>query len=347
MNLKLLIIGVVFAALAVASCGRGGSEQIATVNGEAITMDEFVQYLKTKDRVRIITDQGQIVEAPVYQVLGNGQTLGTTLAYQAIEDLISRKLIAQVAKDEQVYPTEREVMAELDFRKKLNAGYVQAQNNLGMTMDRIKDQLYVELATEKLLTKGITVSDADLEKFIKENKLDRDPETADLQYIYVRAPAAKQRVDRELATGASFGTVAVRYSEAPNAKETNARFPVRIVDRLLEPMKSAVRKTPEGRTTDWINLQDGSAKFYVEKKSPEKPLKLDDTRRQLLKREIAKLQGRRAKDLGKRLADKLFASESKILVVPNDLKDMWKQAMDRAKKDRKVSVPTSSEGEGQ
>jgi len=313
----------------IAGCGNRGGGVVATVNGEAITMDEFVGYLKTKERVRVVTNQG-MAEARVAE----------TLAYQAMEDMIMRRIVAQLARDEKVFPTDAETINEIEFRKKLSPNFVQLMNAQGMNWERIKEQLRIELATERLLSKGITITDDQLDKFIADNKLDREPATADLIWVFVKTPALRAQVDSDLKSGTSFSTVAARYTEAPRSKEQNCRYPTRVLAQLPDVIRPTVQKTSEGQSTDWVPGDGGWAKFFVEKKAPERKLTLDAAKREFYRREMAKAQGARAKDLDKRITDKLF--ESDVSVGPKELADLWKIAMERARKDRKVDIPAAT-----
>ena len=103
------------ASLALAGC-RGGSSSgasgdLAVVNGEAIPMDEYYRYLERKPAVQVVAPQngqlqaGQIAEMPTAAPLG----------FQAMRDLINRRILIDVARDEKVMPTEADVATELQF----------------------------------------------------------------------------------------------------------------------------------------------------------------------------------------------------------------------------------------
>ncbi len=296
------------------------------VNGESVTMDEFVEHLKNKGSVRVNTGQG-VAELPV----------ADTLAYQGLDDLIKVKLVEQMAKDEGVYPTPADVTKELEFRKKLDPAYVTNQTARGITFGRLKQLLTFQLAQERLVSKGVTVPMEEVEKFIKENPAQfKEPATVDLLWAFVKTEAGKARIDADLKTGQSFSSVAMRYSEAPNARGTNARFAVRAVDQLPPAVKSAVGNTAEGRTTGWVSGDGGWAKFYIEKRTPAKPVEMTLEKKQFVQRELARARGTRASDLVKRLDDKL--SEADIKVQQEDLAALWKAARERAAKEKEANT---------
>ncbi|MBI5707484.1 MAG: SurA N-terminal domain-containing protein [Armatimonadetes bacterium] len=319
----------------IAGCGGKGAAggTLANVNGDAISMDDFLNYLKTKDTVRVMTNQG-VQQARVAESLG----------YQALQELVLRKVVVQLSKKEGVYPDDAKVAAEIEFRKKLDPQFVTKATSTGLTLDRIKEQLRVELASEGLLTKGVTVSDAELDQLIQTNKLDVTPAMADLVWVFVLTDTKKKQVDTELLSGQSFTSVARRLSDARDKEETGARFGERVIARMPKPVQDAIAKVAEGGTTAWIAGDGGWAKFYVEKKSADKKEALSPEKRTYFKRELAKSKGAKAKDLDARLADFLLSSDVKV--EPKDLQSVWEKAIERAKKDRKVSAPGTSPDTG-
>lgn len=305
--------------LALAGCGSKGGGNLATVNGEPITLEQFHKYLEYKPQVQVVVGNGQVAQA---QVAGS-------LGLMAMEDLLRQRLILQMAKDEGVAPTEQDVIKELEFQKKRTPDFVKELQARGLNLGEIRESLAVDIATERLYTKGITVDMAEVEKYIRDNK-DQffEPATVDMLWVFVRDEANKKNVDTELASGQAFAAVAKRYSQLPGAA-TNQRFPQRVVDALPKEIKDMVAKTPESQQSSWLKFTDGWAKFYVERKEARKPINMDDTRKEVLRRQIALERGRKASDLDQRLQERLKAA--KIEVQYDDMKDLWKQAEKRLK----------------
>ncbi len=298
------------------------------VNGESISAEDFNKYLATKETVTVIIPNSGPADL---QVAGS-------LAFQALKDLVARKVLMQLAKDEGVAPEEKDVLAELDTRKKLNPNYVKQMTAGGMSIQRLKEDIAVGLARERLLTKGITVSMDEVNKYIANNKeLFMDPARADMQWVFVKAAAAKAAVDKELATGQPFGSVAQRLSEYPKAREDQGRFPQNEVRRMPPELQTLVNKTAELKVTEWLKLQDGFAKFYISKKTAAKAIQMDDVRKGLVQRQLAQERGSQAVDLNKRISDKLRQSEIKI--DDPSLKDPWDKAMEELKKASGNDVP--------
>lgn len=329
---KTILIGVAasLAALFVAGCGRGGGGGLAMVNGESISAEDFNKYLETKDTVTVMTPSGP-AEARV----------AGSLAFQALKDLVARKILMQLAKDEGVAPAEADVLAELELRKKLNPNYIKQVTAGGMSIQRLKEDIAVGLAREKLLSKGITITKDEVDKYIATNKeAFMEPARADMQWIFVKTEAAKSAVDKELATGQPFSSVAQRLSEFPNARQDQGRFPQAVIRDMPQELQDLVSKTPELKVSEWLKLSDGWAKFSIQKKTPAKAINMDESRKLLVQRQLAQERGGQAVDLNKRISDKLKSSE--IKVEDPSLKEPWERAMEELKKASGADVPKGS-----
>jgi len=324
-----LFLGI--AAMIGHGCGKGAAAggNLAVVNGEAISLDEYHSYLERKSSVQVITQMGP-QEARVFGSLG----------LQGLRDLINRRIVLQIAKDEQVMPTDKEINEELDFQTKRRPSFVKTLTASGMTLDQIRADLALDLAQEKILTKGITVTPDEVSKFIKENpKKFATPEQAQLLWIVVKGADKKSQVDADLGAGQPFGVVAGRYSEAPNARQSGGMYNESVVEKFPPRLRGIIAKTDELKTTDWLADGANFVKFYVQKKVKEKPVLIDDTLKEAVRRDLAKQRGSQANDLAKRMQDKL--KTAKIDVQVPQLKDAWDRAFDALLKEQ-VSPSTST-----
>lgn len=318
------ILAAVLTAAVAGGCGGGKnpaseSKNLVIVNGQSISMADYYEYLEVKNAVSVRA-QGQTVTLPVAETLG----------FQALQDLIQRQLLLQMATDEGVAPTEKDVLDEIEFKKKINPNVVRELQARGMTLKQIKDTIMADLAQERLLTKGITVTDQEVQQYINDNKKQfTEPERYDMQWILVKDDSVKAKVDQEIRSGTNFGQLAIQYSLDPQAKQSTGRFPNGVIEGLPEAVRKVVVAAPEGGTSNWVRIEAGWAKFYVEKKNPAKPVVMDEAKMTLLKRQMAMQRGGKALDLSKRLADKL--REAKVDIKYSDLKTPWEKLMERVK----------------
>ncbi len=308
------------ALLTIVGCGKKGEgEAIASVNGESIARKAYFDHLERKQVVQVQTPRGP----------ADAQVVGS-LGLQAMQDLINRRLLLQMAAQENVMPQKVDIDKELAYQTKRRPDFVSYLTDKGLTIDMIREDLKFDIARERLLTKGVSVTAADVELYIKENPKEfMEPAQAQLLYIVVSSPAKRAQVEKELSSGQNFQVLATRYSEAPQARETGGMFPETRITSMPKKLQAIVQATPELKMTSW--QQDGKnwVKFFVQKKQGEKPIPMDDTKKEFVRRQLAMQQGQRANDLGKRLNDML--TQGKINVSVPYLKGPWDKAVERAR----------------
>jgi len=323
-------VALATAALVMTGCSRGGGNKLATVNGDSISLDEFYQYLEIKPTVRVMVN-GQATDAQVADTIG----------FQAFQDLIGQKLLLQMAADENLIPNDADVTKELDFQKKLNPQLVDQLRARGMDLTQIKDSLKIDLSRERLMTKGVKVTEADVDDFIKKNPdTFTEPATIDMLWIFITDIRKQKDIDSELESGQGFSTVALRYSEDPNAREAQGRFPVRVQSQIPQVVLAQVQNLPAGKSTGWFKANNGWCKCYVDSKKPAKPIQIDAVKRELVKRQVALQRGRQSIDLGKRLADRL--KTAKIEVVYEAMKAPWKEVVKKLQEAGDMKTDTTA-----
>jgi len=326
---KIGILGLCATALAVAGCGSK-NDGLANVGGEEISLQEFREYLEIMPNARVSV-QGQVARLPVMDTLG----------FQAMQDLVGYKILMQLAADEGVLPTPADVAKELTFRTQLDPAFVNNLTSTGLTLAQVRDSLKIDLARERLLTKGITVTKEDAEQYIKDNPRQFvEPATAQSYVIVVSSEAARDQVDRDLAGGEPFKQVAMRSSELDNAKATEGRFQYTVLSQYPSDIRPIIERTPELKQTEWIKFDRGFAKFYVESKTPEKPVSMDDNRKEQLRRQLALQYGQAASDLDRRLVDKL--KESKVNVGYKSMSKRWDEYAAEVTKRGELEKPNQS-----
>ena len=291
---------------------------IASVNGTKISAKEYVDYLKRKSVVQVQTGNGN-QEA---RVVG-------TLGMQALRDLVNRKLLLQLAEKEGVLPSDKDVDGELEFKTKLRPDFVTFLTDQGLSMDMIRDDLKFDLAKERLQTKGITVSAADTDAYIKKHREQfTEPAQAQVFYVLVTSDKAKAAVDAKLKT-TEFPKVAGEFSEAPGAKEYQGAYPVTEIQAMPAKLQGLVNQTPAGKATSWQADGKSWVKFFVRAKQPAKPMQVSETQKEYVRRELAMDKGQREGALGKKLNELL--TQSQIDVTDAYLKEPWGRAYSQAK----------------
>ncbi len=319
-------------ALTVVGCGKGGGggEELAVVNNVTIPMVDYFKTMERKNRLTAFVNPQALAADPSSGRLGTQLTVvqpSPSLAFQALQECIANEIIRQVAKDEAVYPKPEDVEAEIKLEEERDPNFVKNLSQEGLSIDQIKSELTLRLARLNLQAKGVTVTDADVDKFVKDNPAQFTvPAKAALQYIEVNDQKTRDLADKELKEGQMFAAVAQHYSTQPNGKEMQYRFPEETIANMAPALQKLVGETKEFTATKWV-FDDGRkkwVKFYVQRKTKPQPVNMNNYLRQMVKRELQRTKGARSQDPNKRIAEKL--KTSKIEIKVKYLEEPWKKA---------------------
>jgi len=169
------------------STGGVGDEAVATVDNEAITANELYQ-------------------AMLKQV-------GT----QAIDQLITERLIDRAAAEKNIQVTDEDLNAELE---KIKAGFPDEETfnqqlaAAGYTVDSLKEQLKPQVKLTKLVEPEIQVTDEDIQTYYEENKASYEtPEQVRASHILVDSKEEAETILAELKGGADFAELAKKHSK--------------------------------------------------------------------------------------------------------------------------------------
>lgn len=233
MRKALILVISVMAILSLLS-GCGG-KTVAVVNGEKITKAEL--------------------QSEAEKVAGK----------DVLRNLIMEKAILQSAKKEGVYPTKEEIEKELEFRKRENPTLLDDLKKQGLTLDDYKHQIMVSLAETNLLTKGIKVTDKEVEDAFKKYKplLDR----VRLRWIVNVSEGEIKKAKQKLESGAFFEVVAKDASQDVLTKDKGGDMGYVSLSQLrqIDPKLAEVAMSlPLGKVSDIIKLRNGYALIRVE-----------------------------------------------------------------------------------
>ncbi len=206
-KVNLVLLALVILTTALAGCGKKG---LIRVNGEKVSKDEFVQRM---ERIPVQTQEGNKLA---------GQYI--------IEQIITEQLIMQLAKKKNVEPTDAQVETKIKALRAESGG--ELPNMLaaqGMTDDDLKAKIRSEQALINILTKGIDIPDEDVKKaYDKALNLEdspfKRPAQVKLSVIVSKTAAKANKAYKLLTNGTEFSTIAIQYSEAPDAKTSHGQL---------------------------------------------------------------------------------------------------------------------------
>lgn len=277
---------------------------VLTVNGESVTAAEY--YRKMEFLPDVGHRQGnQWVERPP--------------AFLTVLEIITQKVVLQMAKSRGVAPTAAEINSELSTRRAADPDRFKKLADLGVTEMELRSQVAVDLAQFNLVTLGVTVTDAQVTEHYNTNKLLYvDPATVKLRVIVVKSED-RTAVDSAL-RGKEFADVA-REMSVDVTKFSGGDLPKVSLANLPQNVLNEVGRTPAGSATSWIESSGYFTKYLVEQKTEAKQLPLDDGLRNSIRKKLMLEIGRQRNDVRKMMADAMAAV--KVEISSPGLKNLW------------------------
>lgn len=302
----LAIVALAVFVMMLAGCGRKG---LMNINGERIAKDEFYSRLE---------------KVPVQTVKG-GKQVTVPAGQYVVEQIINEKLLLQLAKKENVQPTDAQLDNKYNYLKRSTGGsFVTQLQQSGVTTEEWRQQMAIQQSVVNLVTKGVTVSDAEIRKsydqliskgapgFVR-------PEAVFFSVIITKTEPKIQKAYKLLQDGQDFGTVAMQMSEdnttAPNQGKV-AWMPKNMTG-VPELIRTTAFATPTGKYSKPFFVRDkkdaGWMIVSADKKRKASTEKFDDVK-DLIKEQLATAKAAKQdkKAFDKEL--KSFVTESKITV---------------------------------
>lgn len=313
--LPLLLI----AALAPAAFAQDldASRTIATVNGEEIKAGEYyrrVEWFRPDPK-------SSLVNLPV--------------GFQVLRQMISERMILQLAKSKGVVPSAPEIEARIAEAYRENPNLKAQLTETGNTDADLRAQITSQEAQFKLITSGVTITDQEVEKHYKENPSEfREPARYKLRIVAVGDDATEQKVDAALKANRPFADVAKEFSLDATTKMLGGEYGEVPETALADATRQAIEVTPVGSTSVWIKGagREARVKFYVEAVTPAKTVPLDANLKARLRRRLMLDKGsiRNKNDVGKELETATRAAN--VTIAQPQFQQLYTQLLDRLKR---------------
>ncbi|RYG43785.1 hypothetical protein EON79_16305 [bacterium] len=291
------------------------------------------------NRVVAIVNGQEIKGAEYYHRMehleGIGKRTGNTVAelppgLWALDQIITERLVLQLAKEKNAYPTDIEVTEEMAVRTKLNPQMTEIWESAGRTKEELRERIRFELAQFKIQTAGITVTDQDIDKFYNENPGEfTSPKTYKMRVISVSDKAGQDAVDADIKAGKAFAEVAKARSTDVTKSIGGELEPIP-VDFMNNATKKAVEAAKLKTTTAWVSTGSDDnpvfVKFYIEEiMMPVKQPMSPELRKAIRKRRLQDL-GAVKNNIGREMNE--MRKKAKIDVKDPSFAEAYKQLIE-------------------
>jgi foldase protein PrsA len=324
MNLLRTFAGVSLAGIcAVAATGCGGndvpSDAVAKVGDTVITQQQFDHWYASAAKSQAQQGgPGVAPDPPDYPkciaALKKAQPKGSAapsdsalkkqckqsyeqLKQQVMQFLIQSQWVQQEAADQDVTVSGKEVRTLFNDQKKQafpkEAAYQKFLKTSGATEQDILFRIKLDALQNKLTAKiqkdQEKVTDEDVEEYYEKNKKRfSQPAKRDLNVVLTKSEAKAEQAKKEIEDGASFASVAKKYSIDQASKANGGKLPDVPEGQQEKALDEAVFDAKKGEVEGPVKTQFGWYVFEVTGETPASQQELDEAKetiRGLLKSE--------------------------------------------------------------
>ncbi|MBM3494876.1 MAG: hypothetical protein FJX72_11255 [Armatimonadetes bacterium] len=198
-----------------------------------------------------------------------------------VREVLEQTMRRQFAKAKKVYPKESEVEARIKEDQK-QPEFNKSIASAGLTLDQYTDVVRDELAQVNMMSKGVTVTDAEVQRYYKIHSDRRNPrarfftpDTVQVAVIGTRSREAAQAALAELQEGVPWAEVARAHSQDTSAFQGGLLPPFgrgRTLCAQIPGMEAAIFGMSAGQRIGPLRFGDGWWLIQCREKAPERTL---------------------------------------------------------------------------
>lgn len=302
-----VLLMIAFAVLALGGCRR---HRAVEINDKRITNQEFYGRLQRL----------------VFQTQGGPRQAGEHVMRQIIQEQLTR----QLAEKEGVAPTEAQIARKIRMAKRNAEGNFRRQLAAqGLSEAEWKEQLTTQQAMINVITKGIKIPESQVRKAYQEGlKLKPSPlirpEQVRVSVILCNTKEKADKAYKMLTEGQEFGTVCMKLSDDPNAKDTQGAMgwlalnDPRLPEAVRPVTQTAFALTP-GKFSQPKFIAGGWVIVRADQRRPKMVQKYEDVKLDIEER-LKIIEGAKKNDYAKKFAQ--FIKQSDIRMFSDSYKKL-------------------------
>ncbi|MDI6824245.1 MAG: peptidylprolyl isomerase [Bacillota bacterium] len=257
LGLAVGFLGIVVAVLALLL--PRGSQAVATVNGEPISKEELYQEM--------------------YARTGK----------QTLEEMITRRLVAQEGKKQGISVSDAEVKAEIEriIKEQFDSEeeFMNALSYYGMTRAMLEENIRTDLTIKKLLGAKAQVTEDEVRAYFDQHREEFDqPEMVHARHILVATEQEAREVRQRLLEGADFAALAREKSADPGSSQGGGDLGFFGRGTMVPEFEEAAFALAVGDISQPVKSQHGYHIIQVLEKRPAQAAEYEKVKEEVRKR---------------------------------------------------------------
>ncbi|KYO65500.1 foldase protein PrsA [Thermovenabulum gondwanense] len=244
-----LIIGLI------AGCSEKKSEAVAKVNGEVISKDELYDLMVK------------------------------TIGEEALDYLISQKIIDLEAKKQNIAVTDEDINKELEKIYEAYGGETAFKQNLAMggySFEEYKKNLAMSIKTKKLIAPRISITEEEMKSYFNEHKDEfAQKEQVRARHILVDDEKLANEISAKLKNGQDFAELAKQYSKDTASKESGGDLGFFSRGDMVKEFEDAAFSLKVGEISSPVKTQYGYHIIKVEEKKDAQEASFDKSKEKI------------------------------------------------------------------
>lgn len=309
-----LLVGAI-GILSLWGCGGKNpvNQPILKVGETTITKDEYYKRLER-------------LSTPI-QVPGGGMSQAPA-SYATIVQLIREQVVLKMAQEAGVLPTDEEVKQRAEKERKANAQINEALQKGFLTLEDFMQQVRIGLAEFNLRTRGVSVTDKEVQEAYNANKKAfYKPNAARVRFLSVSVPQIKMEIDQEIKDRIAFESIVDKYSKTPmqGVQAGEAEIPTEPLTTIPQNMsreqfqatntlRNKLRTVRAGVTTDWITVGQESIKFQVLAQTKGRQIPFDEVKDNIREQLLLQKGALKNKDLAQQIAKAMVNTQTEVMI---------------------------------
>lgn len=236
-----------------------GSQAVATVNGESISKEELYQEM--------------------YARVGK----------QTLEDMITRRLVAQEGKKQGIAVSDAEVKAEIDriIKEQFDSEeeFLNALSYYGMTRAGLEENIRTDLTIKKVLGARVQVTEDEVRAYFDQHREEFDqPEMVHARHILVATEQEAREIRQRLLEGADFAALAREKSTDPGSSQGGGDLGFFARGEMVPEFEEAAFALAVGDISEPVKSQHGYHIIQVLEKRPAQAAEYEKVKEEVRKR---------------------------------------------------------------